>query len=171
MGHSSLNMELRWLIEVSVMGLLLTVTTSQKYPQPKSTSYPNERAPLANRYNSDRPTMTTDDDYLPVAAIEPGYGTNSPGGNYNQYPNPAGGSDNDSTKYPAKDYHVPLSYCPEVGGLESHCRPAKDCAVWYNIVRTIPGTSCTLEKRTRRPRNMLSQHALQWFNAASRLYD
>jgi hypothetical protein len=64
-------MELRWLIEVSVMGLLLTVTTSQKYPQPKSTSYPNERAPLANRYNSDRPIMTTDDDYLPVAAIEP----------------------------------------------------------------------------------------------------
>jgi hypothetical protein len=127
------------------MGLLLTVTTSQKYPQPKSTSYPNERAPLANRYNSDRPTMTTDDDYLPVAAIEPVYGTNSPGGNYNQYPNPAGGSDNDSTKYPAKDYHVPLSYCPEVGGLESHCRPAKDCAVWYSIVRTIPGTSCTLD--------------------------
>jgi hypothetical protein len=137
-------MELRWLIEVSVMGFLLMVVTSQKYPQPKSTSYPNERVPPANGYNSDRPITTTGDDYLPVAAIEPVYGTNYPRGNYNQYPNPAGGSDNDS-KYPAKDYHVPLSYCPEVGGLESHCRPAKDCTVWYNIVRTIPGTACTLE--------------------------
>ncbi|XP_046639001.1 peroxidase-like [Daphnia pulicaria] len=137
-------MELRWLIEVSVMGFLLMVVTSQKYPQPKSTSYPNERVPPANGYNSDRPITTTGDDYLPVAAIEPVYGTNYPRGNYNQYPNPARGSDNDS-KYPAKDYHVPLSYCPEVGGLESHCRPAKDCTVWYNIVRTIPGTACTLE--------------------------
>jgi hypothetical protein len=156
------------------MGLLLTVTTSQKYPQPKSTSYPNERAPLANRYNSDRPIMTTDDDYLPVAAIEPVYGTNSPGGNYNQYNNPAGGSDNDSTKYPAKDYHVPLSYCPEVGGLESHCRPAKYCVPTGQRLRRVvqyrsydSRNFLHARKRTR----LLSQHALQWFNAASRLYD
>ena len=36
-------------------------------------------------------------------------------------------------------------HCPKIGGLESHCRPAKDCAVWYDLVRKTPGTSCTLE--------------------------
>ena len=122
------NMELRWLIGVSVMGLLLTVTTSQKYPQQKSPNYFNGRIPPA-RYYSDRPI--TQDDYLPVANIKPVYGSNSLGGSYN--------------KYPPKDYNVPLSYCPQVGGLESHCRPAKDCAVWYDLVRKTPGTSCTLE--------------------------
>ncbi|EFX84343.1 hypothetical protein DAPPUDRAFT_99414 [Daphnia pulex] len=47
--------------------------------------------------------------------------------------------------HPTFQVELHVSYCPEVGGLESYCRPAKDCAVWYNIVRTIPGTSCTLE--------------------------
>ncbi|EFX72420.1 hypothetical protein DAPPUDRAFT_326243 [Daphnia pulex] len=36
------------------------------------------------------------------------------------------------------------SFCPKVGGLESHCRPAKDCAVWYDLVRKTPWTACTL---------------------------
>jgi peroxidase len=130
-------MELRWLIGVSVMGLLLTVATSQKYPQQKSPNYSTERIPPA-RYYSDRPI--TQDDYRPV---KPVYGSNAPErGNYNKYLNSAGGS---YSKYPPKDYNVPLSYCPEVGGLESHCRPAKDCAVWYDLVRKTPGTSCTLE--------------------------
>jgi hypothetical protein len=122
------------------MGLLLTVATSQKYPQQKSPGYPNERIPPA-RYYSDRPI--TQDDYLPV---KPVYGSNfHEEGNDYKYPSShlaAGGSYN---KYPPKDYNVPLSYCPEVGGLESHCRPAKDCAVWYDLVRKTPGTSCTLE--------------------------
>lgn len=37
------------------------------------------------------------------------------------------------------------AHCPKIGGLESHCRPAKDCAVWYDLVRKTPGTGCTLE--------------------------
>jgi hypothetical protein len=138
-------MKFGWLIEVSVMGFLLTVATSQKYPKPKLSSYPNERVPLANRYNSDRPITTKNDDYLPVAAIQPVSETTSPGGNYNQYPSKSTGENANDSQYPVKDDRVPLSYCPEVGGLESHCRPAKDCAVWYNVVRKIPGTSCTLE--------------------------
>jgi hypothetical protein len=36
------------------------------------------------------------------------------------------------------------AFAPKVGGLESHCRPAKDCAVWYDLVRKTPGTACTL---------------------------
>ena len=49
-------------------------------------------------------------------------------------------------KSPSKKYSgVPQrSYCPKVGGLESHCQPAKDCAVWYDLVRKTPGTACTL---------------------------
>jgi hypothetical protein len=42
-------------------------------------------------------------------------------------------------------YAAQKSRCPKVGGLESHCRPAKDCAVWYDLVRKTPGTACTLE--------------------------
>ncbi|XP_032786422.2 peroxidase [Daphnia magna] len=35
-------------------------------------------------------------------------------------------------------------YCPKVGGYESECRPPKDCAIWYDIVASTPGTSCKL---------------------------
>lgn len=35
-------------------------------------------------------------------------------------------------------------YCPKVGGYESQCRPAKDCAVWYDLVLITPGSSCKL---------------------------
>lgn len=35
-------------------------------------------------------------------------------------------------------------YCPKVGGYESECRPAKDCAIWYDIVLSTPGTACKL---------------------------
>jgi peroxidase len=119
-------MELRWLIGVSVMGLLLTVASSQKHHQ-QSPNYSKERI-FPARYYSDRPV--TQDDYLPAANTKPDYDSNSPGGGY---------------KSPPKDYDVPLSYCPDVGGLESNCRPAKDCAVWYDLVRKTPGTSCTLE--------------------------
>lgn len=35
-------------------------------------------------------------------------------------------------------------YCPKVGGYESQCRPAKDCAVWYDLVLITPGTACKL---------------------------
>lgn len=50
-------------------------------------------------------------------------------------------------KSPSKKYSSVLpqrSNCPKIGGLESHCRPAKDCAVWYDLVRKTPGTACTL---------------------------
>ena len=119
-------MKLRWLIGVSVMGLFLTVASSQKHHQ-QSPNYSKERI-FPARYYSDRPI--TRDDYLPDANTKPTYSSNSLGGDY---------------KSPSKDYDVPLSYCPDVGGLESHCRPAKDCAVWYDLVRKTPGTSCTLE--------------------------
>lgn len=34
--------------------------------------------------------------------------------------------------------------CPAVGGLESKCRPVKDCAVWYDLVLVTPGAGCAL---------------------------
>ncbi|XP_032795230.2 peroxidase [Daphnia magna] len=36
------------------------------------------------------------------------------------------------------------SSCPNVGGLESTCRPLVECAVWYDLLLTTPGTSCIL---------------------------
>ncbi len=35
-------------------------------------------------------------------------------------------------------------YCPKVGGLESRCRPIRDCAVWHDLVQATPGTACQL---------------------------
>lgn len=35
-------------------------------------------------------------------------------------------------------------YCPKVGGYESQCRPAKDCAIWYDLVLSTPGSTCKL---------------------------
>ena len=35
-------------------------------------------------------------------------------------------------------------YCPKVAGHESHCRPTKDCALWYDAVLATPGTACKL---------------------------
>ncbi|EFX86585.1 hypothetical protein DAPPUDRAFT_307784 [Daphnia pulex] len=35
-------------------------------------------------------------------------------------------------------------YCPKVGGLESRCRPIRDCAVWHDLVESTPGTACQL---------------------------
>lgn len=35
-------------------------------------------------------------------------------------------------------------YCPKVYDLESTCRPAKDCAVWFDLVSVTPGTLCKL---------------------------
>ncbi|XP_046438483.1 peroxidase-like [Daphnia pulex] len=36
------------------------------------------------------------------------------------------------------------SSCPAVGGLESKCRPVKDCAVWYDLVLATPDAGCAL---------------------------
>ena len=120
-------MELRRLIRVSLMGLLLAVAYSQKYPQQSPNLSMGRIFPA--RYYSDQPN--SQDDYPPAVNVKPNYGS---------IPVVGGGY-----KSPSKDYNVPLSYCPDVGGLESHCRPAKDCAVWYDLVRKTPGTSCTLE--------------------------
>lgn len=57
--------------------------------------------------------------------------------------------------HPTKDAHqypeIPIKYeekspygCPKIAGYESHCQPAKDCAVWYDVVLTTPGTDCKL---------------------------
>ncbi|KAK4008306.1 hypothetical protein OUZ56_013450 [Daphnia magna] len=35
-------------------------------------------------------------------------------------------------------------YCPKMAGYESKCRHAKDCAIWYDLVLTFPGTTCKL---------------------------
>lgn len=35
-------------------------------------------------------------------------------------------------------------YCPRVIGLESQCRPIKDCALWFDNVITTQGTACQL---------------------------
>lgn len=34
--------------------------------------------------------------------------------------------------------------CPNIGGYPSQCRPAKDCAVWYDLVVATPGADCKL---------------------------
>jgi hypothetical protein len=48
-------------------------------------------------------------------------------------------------------YHQPdckhkenVYYCPKVGGLESRCRPIRDCSVWHDLVQATPGTACKL---------------------------
>lgn len=56
--------------------------------------------------------------------------------------------------YPIKEAHhpeIPNKYeeknpynCPKIAGYESHCQPAKDCAIWYDLVLTTPGTACKL---------------------------
>ena len=47
---------------------------------------------------------------------------------------------------PDYDVEAPYSdYCPKMGGLESHCRPASDCAVWYDLVLNyLPESACKL---------------------------
>ena len=45
--------------------------------------------------------------------------------------------------YQPKSYY-PADYCPKVYNLESKCRPAKDCAVWFDLVSATPGTACKL---------------------------
>ncbi|XP_057375639.1 peroxidase-like [Daphnia carinata] len=35
-------------------------------------------------------------------------------------------------------------YCPKMAGYESKCRHAKDCAIWYDLVLTLPGAACKL---------------------------
>lgn len=47
------------------------------------------------------------------------------------------------SKYPA-DY----AYCPKIGGLESQCRPTEDCAIWFDLIITIPDASCKLPDGT-----------------------
>ena len=62
-----------------------------------------------------------------------------------------------ANSYPTKDAQLPgfipsIKYeekypisCPKIAGYESRCQPAKDCAVWYDLVLTTPGTACKLE--------------------------
>ena len=36
-------------------------------------------------------------------------------------------------------------YCPKIAGLESHCRPIPDCAIWYDVVlASLPESACKL---------------------------
>ena len=37
-----------------------------------------------------------------------------------------------------------LDYCPKMGGLESQCRPASKCAVWYDLVNDLSKSACKL---------------------------
>lgn len=37
-----------------------------------------------------------------------------------------------------------VCYCPKIAGLESHCRPTKDCAVWYDDILATAETACRL---------------------------
>ena len=47
---------------------------------------------------------------------------------------------------PSRDFSdaSPGNNCPSIGGLESKCRPIKDCAVWYDLVLATPDAACTL---------------------------
>ncbi|KAK4008473.1 hypothetical protein OUZ56_013613 [Daphnia magna] len=49
-------------------------------------------------------------------------------------------------RVPPPTYEVkePAYYCPNVAGLETRCRPTKDCAVWYDEVLATPSTACKL---------------------------
>jgi peroxidase len=56
------------------------------------------------------------------------------------------GGNGENYKHSQQGYTTARKFhCPKIGGLESHCRPGKDCAIWYDLVRKTPGTSCTLE--------------------------
>uniref|UniRef100_A0A0P5PEE0 Chorion peroxidase n=1 Tax=Daphnia magna TaxID=35525 RepID=A0A0P5PEE0_9CRUS len=55
--------------------------------------------------------------------------------NYREVPRPT---------YDVPKVPEPVYYCPKFAGLESHCRPSKDCAVWHNEVFSYPNTACKL---------------------------
>lgn len=46
--------------------------------------------------------------------------------------------------YKRLGYDTQKNDCRSIGGLKSQCRSAKDCAIWYDDVRTIPGNTCVL---------------------------
>ncbi len=116
-----LKMSLRKLIEVLGMGLLLLAgIASQNCPYQPATYFEDPG------YHSERPSYPAKS-IFPVANAKFLYDADQQRGGYKYSP---GGST--------------APHCPKVGGLESHCRPAKDCAVWYDLVRKTPGTACTL---------------------------
>ncbi|KAI9554243.1 hypothetical protein GHT06_019515 [Daphnia sinensis] len=45
---------------------------------------------------------------------------------------------------PTAPTYEPVHYCPNVAGLETRCRPTKDCAVWYDETLATPYTACQL---------------------------
>ena len=110
-------MSLRKLIQVLVMGLLLIAGIASQNCPYQPTYFED------SGYHSERPSYPARS-ILPVANAKFLYDADQ-GGGY---------------KYSPEAY----THCPKVGGLESHCRPAKDCAVWYDLVRKTPGTACTL---------------------------
>lgn len=113
-------MLLRKLIEVLLMGLLFIIggIASQNCPyQPTYFEDPD--------YRSERPNYPAKS-IFPVTNAKFPYDADQQGGGYKYS---SGGS----------------AHCPKIGGLESHCCPAKDCAVWYDLVRKTSGTACTLE--------------------------
>ncbi|KZS13261.1 Peroxinectin [Daphnia magna] len=115
-------MMLRWLIAVLVMELLFSAASSQTYPS----RYPVYSDHLPPKQYPERPITP---DYHPPAA---GVSYHNP---YTAHHKPV------LVEYPSPQQ----KYCPNIGGLESQCRPAKDCAVWYDAVRATPGTACILE--------------------------
>lgn len=119
---SILKMMLRWLIAVLVMELLFAAANSQTYPS----RFPVYSDHLPPKQYPERPITP---DYHPPAA---GVSYHNP---YTAHHKPV------LVEYPAPQQ----KYCPNIGGLESQCRPAKDCAVWYDAVRATPGTACILE--------------------------
>ena len=77
--------------------------------------------------------------YRPEPPYRPAYSHPTKLGYKNEKPYPA------AEPYPTSDYSDPYAYyCPKVAGYESHCRPAKDCAIWYDAVLATPGTACKL---------------------------
>ena len=55
------------------------------------------------------------------------------------------GGNGENYKHSQQGYTTAQKFhCPKIGGLESHCRPGKDCAIWYDLIRKTPGTSCKL---------------------------
>ena len=106
-------------------------------PEPASYEEPYPQKPS---YHEPKP-------YSPkpaYAEYEPEYGKPKP--TYKQeshyhgesYPKPNKPNHYGDSK-PEYDY-----YCPKIAGYESQCRLAKDCAVWYDLAASVPGTACQL---------------------------
>lgn len=106
-----------WLISVLIIGFLLDVDASANCPYHQK----------ATRYGD------TQLEYLPK------------GSTYSKQLDVSAESSSEATGgYERVEYSIKKNKCRSIGGLESQCRPAKDCSIWYDVVRATPRSTCLL---------------------------